>query len=168
MVFFTHHHPWRAFLFYLFPRRRKNKECALAHSCACGIYIVRRSAHPRGAFMCNRNKVSYYDSGVKTSWFILKVYSMLYLYISAPLYEASCSKGSEKVFLLPPPLQNQPSMAVCNSAGIHAVCGCTINRVLRTTKLLPKVVICIIITWYTYWSCERMFWHLNSITQEHY
>ena len=27
---------------------------------ACDIYIVRRSAHPRGAFLCNRNEVSYY------------------------------------------------------------------------------------------------------------
>lgn len=27
---------------------------------ACDICIVRRSAHPRGAFLCNRNKVSYY------------------------------------------------------------------------------------------------------------
>ena len=26
---------------------------------ACDIYIVRRSAHPRGAFLCNRNEVSY-------------------------------------------------------------------------------------------------------------
>ena len=26
---------------------------------ACDIYIVRRSAHPRGSFLCNRNKVSY-------------------------------------------------------------------------------------------------------------
>ena len=27
---------------------------------ACDICIVRRSAHPRGAFLCNRNEVSYY------------------------------------------------------------------------------------------------------------
>ena len=74
---------------------------------------------------------------------------MLYLYISAPLYEASYSNDSEKIFLLPPPLQNQPSMAVCNSAGIPAGCGCTINRALRTTKLLPKVVICINIICYS-------------------
>ena len=90
------------------------------------------------------------DSGVITCVSDFYVCILLYLYISAPLYEAGCSNDSEKVFLLPPPLQNQPSMAVCNSAGIHAVCGCTINRVLRTTKLLQKVVICINITGYTY------------------
>ena len=103
----------------------------------------------RIAFLCDRNEVSYYDSGVKTCESDFYVYVMLYLYISAPLYEASCSNGSEKIFLLPPPLQNQPSMAVCNSAGIHAVCGCMMNRALRTTKLLTKVVICINITCYT-------------------
>ena len=27
---------------------------------ACDIYIVRRSAHPHGAFLCNGNEVSYY------------------------------------------------------------------------------------------------------------
>ena len=27
---------------------------------ACDICIVLRSAHPRGAFLCNRNEVSYY------------------------------------------------------------------------------------------------------------
>ena len=69
-------------------------------------------------------------------------------------YQLRCTKqvvlrALKKVFLLPPSLQNQPSMAVCNSAGIHAVCGCTINRALRTTKLLPKVVICINITCHT-------------------
>ena len=70
-------------------------------------------------------------------------------------YQLRCTKQVvlttlKKIFLFPPPLQNQPSMAVCNSAGIHAGCGCMMNRVLRTTKLLPKVVICIIITGYTY------------------
>ena len=94
--------------------------------------------------------LNYKDSTVKTCGSDFYVYIMLYLCISAPLYEAGCSNDSVEIFLLPPPLQNQPSMAVCNSAGIHAVCGCTINRVLRTTKLLPKVVICIIITGYTY------------------
>ena len=103
------------------------------------------------------------NSDVKTCLFILRVYSMLYLYISAPLYEASCSNASEKNILLPPTLQNHPSMAVCNSAGIHAVCGCVISRGIRTTKLLPKVVICIIITWYTYWSRESMFWHPSQM-----
>ncbi len=48
--------------------------------------------------------------------------------------------------MLSPPLQNQPSMAVCNSAGILAVCGCILNKVIRITKLLPKVVIYIDIT----------------------
>lgn len=33
---------------------------------------------------------------------------------------------------------------------IHAVCGYMANRVLRITKLLPKVVICINVTWHTY------------------
>ena len=94
--------------------------------------------------------LNYKDSGVKTCGSDFYVYIMLYLCISAPLYEASCSNDSEKIFLFPPPLQNQPSMAVCNSVGIHAGCGCMMNRVLRTTKLLPKVVICIIITGYTY------------------
>ena len=66
-------------------------------------------------------------------------------------YQLRCTKQVvlmtlENVFLLPTSLQNQPSMAVCSSAGIHAVCGCAVNRVLRTTKLLPKVVICINIT----------------------
>ena len=86
-------------------------------------------------------------------------------------YQLRCTKQVvlttlKKIFLFPPPLQNQPSMAVCNSAGIYAVCGCTINRTQRTTKLLPKVVICIIVTWYTYWSCESMFWHLKPNTQK--
>ena len=36
------------------------------------------------------------DSGVKTCSSDFYVYIMLYLCISAPLYEASCSKGSEK------------------------------------------------------------------------
>mgnify|MGYP005914406227 CR=1 FL=1 len=52
--------------------------------------------HPRGAFLCNRNEVSYYDSGVKTCESDFYVYILLYLCISAPLYEASCSNDSEK------------------------------------------------------------------------
>ena len=36
------------------------------------------------------------DSGVKTCGFDSYVYIMLYLYISAPLYEAGCSNDSEK------------------------------------------------------------------------
>ena len=60
-------------------------------------------------------------------------------------YQLRCTKQVvlmtlENVFLLPPSLQKQPFMAVCSSAGIRAACGCAV-RVLRTTKLLPKVVI---------------------------
>ena len=68
-------------------------------------------------------------------------------------YQLRCTKQVvlttlKKIFLFPPPLQNQPSMAVCNSAGIHAVCGCILSRAIRITKLLPKVVIYIDITWH--------------------
>ena len=95
-------------------------------------------------FVCNRIQVSKYADSI---------FMCISCYIYA--YQLRCTKQVvlttlKKIFLFPPPLQNQPSMAVCNSAGIHAVCGCTINRALRTTKLLPKVVICIIITGYTY------------------
>ena len=51
----------------------------------------------------------------------------------------------------PPPLQNQPSMAVCNSIGILAACGYVVNRVLRISVFLPKVAIyMILITLYTF------------------
>ena len=36
------------------------------------------------------------DSGVKTCTLNLRVYNVLYLRISAPLYEARCSKNSDK------------------------------------------------------------------------
>ena len=77
-------------------------------------------------------------------------------------YQLRCTKQAvlmalKSFLLLSPPLQNQPSMAVCNSAGIHAVCGCTINRALRTTKLLPKVVICINITLHTLSTSQHIF-----------
>ena len=49
-----------------------------------------------------------------------------------------------------PLLQKQPSVAVCNSVSIHADCGWAISRVLRTTKLLTKVAICINIFRYTW------------------
>ncbi len=39
-------------------------------------------------------------------------YIMLYLDISAPLYEVSCCNDTEIIFLLQPQIQNQPSMAV--------------------------------------------------------
>ena len=118
---------------------RKLSQSGLSPCLLISVYSLNRipvSKHANLIFMC----ISCYDYA----------------------YQLRCTKqvilrALKKVFLLPPPLQNQPSMAVCNSAGIHAVCGCTINRALRTTKLLPKVVICIIITGYTYLSCERMF-----------
>ena len=41
----------------------------------------------------------YYDVGVKTCQLNLRVYNVLYLCISAPLYEARCSKNSDIGFL---------------------------------------------------------------------
>ncbi len=74
------------------------------------------------------------------------------------LCEARCFKDSDTCFLyVPPPLQNQPSVAVCNSVSLHADCGWTVNRVLRTTKLLTKVAICINITRYTQLNLYSMF-----------
>ena len=42
--------------------RTKNVPCHILApaAVACDICIVRRSAHPRGAFLCNRNEISYY------------------------------------------------------------------------------------------------------------
>ena len=40
-----------------------------------------------------------YDVGVKTCQLNLRVYNVLYLCISAPLYEAGCSKNSDIGFL---------------------------------------------------------------------
>ena len=47
-------------------------------------------------------------------------------------------------------MQNQPSMAVCIYSDLHVGIDWMMNRVLRTSKLLPKVAICIIIFRYTY------------------
>jgi hypothetical protein len=47
-----------------FPRSIQN--CILAPAAvACDICIVRRSAHPRGAFLCNMNEVSYYTKNFR-------------------------------------------------------------------------------------------------------
>ena len=46
-------------------------------------------------------------------------------------------------------MQNQPSVAVCNYSDFHVGIGCVTHRVLRTSKLLPKVAICINIFRYT-------------------
>ena len=77
-------------------------------------------------------------------------------------YQLGCSKQAvlmalKSFLLLSPPLQNLPSMAVCNSSGIRAVCGCTLNRAIRTPKLLPKVVICINITLHTLSTSQLIF-----------
>ena len=47
-----------------------------------------------------RSFINLIDSGVKTCSINLIVYRMLYLYISAPLYEARYSKDSGKCFYL--------------------------------------------------------------------
>ena len=47
-------------------------------------------------------------------------------------------------------MQNQPSMAVCIYSDLHVGIGSVPHRVLRTSKLLPKVAICINIFRYTY------------------
>ena len=65
--------------------------------------------------------------------------------------ELRCSKDSDIEFKkCSPPLQNQPSVAVCNSVSLRADCGWVVNRVLRTSKLLPKVAIRINISRYTW------------------
>ena len=53
---------------------------------ACDICIVRHSAHPRGAFLCNRNEVSYYTKNNLCTqipcrgYFWLRIFSITYLY----------------------------------------------------------------------------------------
>ena len=46
--------------------------------------------------MLNINSAVNNDAGVKTCQLNLRVYNVLYLCISAPLYEARCSKNSDK------------------------------------------------------------------------
>ncbi len=52
------------------------------------------------------DKIVYKYSGDKICCVYLAVYNVLYLYISAPLSEARCSKNSDKGFLRPPPKQS--------------------------------------------------------------
>ena len=49
--------------------------------------------------MLNTNSTVNNDVGVKTCQLNLRVYNALYLCISAPLYEARCSKNSDIGFL---------------------------------------------------------------------
>ena len=49
--------------------------------------------------MLNINSAVNNDAGVKTCQLNLRVYNVLYLCISAPLYEARCSKNSDIGFL---------------------------------------------------------------------
>ena len=58
----------RRSLFYNLLRRLLRRTFALQmYDNACDIYIVRRSAHPRGAFLCNGNEVSYYRDEIRSA-----------------------------------------------------------------------------------------------------
>ena len=95
---------------------------------------------------CNLPWCYYNDVGVKTCQLNLRVYNVLYLCISAPLYEARCSKNSDIGFLYVRHRSRHTSLYVL----LWHPCRFWqyVNRVLRTSKL-PKVVICINIICYT-------------------
>ena len=61
--------------------------------------------------------------------FTTLIYISCYIYA----YQLRCTKQVilmtlRNYHILSPPLQNQPSLAVCNSSGIHAVCGYTVYQ----------------------------------------
>ena len=80
----------------------------------------------------------------------LSVYNVLYLYISAPLSEARCSKNSDKGILYVRH-RSKAYIRVCIAPKAASVLllARLLSRVLRASKLLPKVVICINIIRYT-------------------
>jgi hypothetical protein len=80
----------------------------------------------------------------------LLIYKAVLMHISSLVRSKLFYEFCTILYPRPPPLQNQPSMAVCNSIGIHAACGCTAYSVPRTTTLLPKVVICMSTALYTH------------------
>ena len=61
---------------------------------ACDSCIVRCSAHPRGAFLCNRNEVSHYIKTPpveihrghtdKKAYFVYMIFSLSKIFVSTP------------------------------------------------------------------------------------
>ena len=60
--------------------------------------------------------LTLWDSGAKTCQFNLKVYDVLYLYISTPLSDAGCSKHSDKLFYCPPTMPNARPWAMASKS----------------------------------------------------
>ena len=61
--------------------------------------LIGGSTASNACSMQRYKNISSKDSGGKTCTLNLRVYNVLYLRISAPLYEARCSKNSDKDFL---------------------------------------------------------------------
>ena len=80
-------------------------EQAAKADCECPLYnkmfklLIGGSTASNACSMQRYKNISSKDSGGKTCTLNLRVYNVLYLRISAPLYEARCSKNSDKDFL---------------------------------------------------------------------